>query len=367
MNTILWLILFAGSLTIWLLSPSPPLLAIMCLLIAAPIVSWMLLLPLRKRQTVLLQAPSVCGKGKPFTISLTLPRCTLPLGSALAWLEVENCTTGEILRRRFRITRQMQWQLTSAYCGGLRCRVIRVWALDLFGILPLPLPCRAKKRISVMPDTFPMEVEDSFSLSHEDDCQDYAPDRRGQDPSETFQIRDYVPGDNLHQIHWKLSGKTGQLLVREGSCPVDHSLLIFVERRWDAVSPSHADALMEAVVSLCQALTEAGKPFHLAWNQSQITQYAISSADQLPEAVTALLKSRAVTEGPAGAAMYQMTGMPAGHILYFCNQLPPEGEDFSGNVQTFLCGDAASSEDVISFTPENMADVLGHLEGGAWF
>ncbi len=365
MTAIVWLVLFTGILTVWLLSPSPPLFSILCLMIAAPIVSWLLLLPLRKRQSVTLQAPSVVSKGAPAVLTLSLPKCKLPLGSALVWVEIENCSTGEVFRRRFRVSHQMQWTLTSQYCGGLRCRVTRVWGLDLFGLLALPLPCRAKKRITVMPDTFPIEMEESLSLSRNEDCPDYAPDRRGQDLTETFQIRDYVPGDNLHQIHWKLSSKTGQLVVREASCPVDHSLLVFVERRWDAVSAPHADALMEAVVSLCQSLTEAGRPFHLAWNQAQIHQYAISTADQLPEAVTALLKSSAVKEGPSGAAMYQRSEIPAGHILYFCNQLPPDGERFAENVQVFLCADAGSGDGVVTFTPENMTDVLGHLEGGA--
>ncbi len=367
MTAVVWLVVLLGCLAVWLLSPSPPLLAFLCVLIGAPTISWLLLLPLRKRQTVSLQAPAVIGKGKPAVLTIDLPECGFPLGSALVWLEIENCSTGQVLRRRFRVCRSLQWELVSRYCGGLRCRVTRVWGLDLMGLLPMPLPCTAKKRITVMPDTFPIQIEDSLTVSRRDECEDYAPDRRGQDLTETFQIREYVPGDNLHQIHWKLSGKTGQLLVRDASCPVDHSLMVFVERRWDRVSAPYADALMEAVVSLCQALAEAGRAFHLAWNQAQIQQYPISSVDQLPEAVTALLKSSAVTEGPSGASLYQHLEIPAGHILYFCNQLPPSQELFPANVQTFLCAEGAASGNVTVFTPETMTDVLAHLEGGADF
>ncbi len=365
MTAILWLLLFAAVLAAWLLAPSTGLLAALCVFIAAPLLSWLLLFPLRRRQNILLRAPSVTTKGQAVPLTILLPRCKLPLGSALVWIEVENTVTGQVLRRKLRLSHEATWNLESCFCGGLRCRVIRVWALDLFGLLPLPLPCRGEKKITVMPNTFPVEVDDALSITRSDDCQEYAPDRRGQDMSETFQIRDYVPGDNLHQIHWKLSGKTGQLLVREASCPVDHSLVLLVERRQDNVSPRLADALMEAVISVCQSLVEAGKPFYLMWNETQLRQFAIGSEAQLPEAAASLLQSPIDEKGLSAAALYLHSDLTAGRILYFCHQLPSTEELPSENTQIYLCAEEpCSGENIIAFTPENMTDVLRRLEGG---
>lgn len=48
------------------------------------------------------------------------------------------------------------------------------------------------------------------------------PDRAGSGPGETFQIRPYVPGDPIRQLHWKLSAKLDQPLIRElGHAPED--------------------------------------------------------------------------------------------------------------------------------------------------
>ena len=33
--------------------------------------------------------------------------------------------------------------------------------------------------------------------------------------SENHELRLYRPGDNLHQVHWKLSAKTGKMILRE--------------------------------------------------------------------------------------------------------------------------------------------------------
>ena len=41
--------------------------------------------------------------------------------------------------------------------------------------------------------------------------------RKGNDPSEIFDIREYVPGDDIRSIHWKLSSKTDTLILKEAS------------------------------------------------------------------------------------------------------------------------------------------------------
>lgn len=43
--------------------------------------------------------------------------------------------------------------------------------------------------------------------------------RKGSDPGETFENREYVPGDDIRSIHWKLSSKTDQLIIRRRAHP----------------------------------------------------------------------------------------------------------------------------------------------------
>lgn len=37
----------------------------------------------------------------------------------------------------------------------------------------------------------------------------------GDDPGETYDIREYRSGDSIRQIHWKLSGKLDDIMIRE--------------------------------------------------------------------------------------------------------------------------------------------------------
>lgn len=104
-------------------------------------------------------------------------------------------------------------------------------------------------------------------------------------------------------------------MVRDAAKPVDHRLTIYVERR--TAPPRLADGLMEAAVSLCQAYVD--QPFRLMWSGETASVREITGEEQLPEAVTALLKSKAQEE-PQPPEL-----RPEGKLLYCCTQLPADG------------------------------------------
>ena len=43
--------------------------------------------------------------------------------------------------------------------------------------------------------------------------------RPGYDPSELFDVREFQNGDRLQSVHWKLSARTDELMVKENSLP----------------------------------------------------------------------------------------------------------------------------------------------------
>ena len=50
--------------------------------------------------------------------------------------------------------------------------------------------------------------------------------RKGNDPSQVLDIRDYERGDNVKRIHWKLSARLGKTMVRELDMPSDQDTLV---------------------------------------------------------------------------------------------------------------------------------------------
>lgn len=357
MSLLFWLLCLIAMTVGYLLEPNIGLLCVLLVFIAAPMVSWLIMVLMRKKIQIQLTVPGVTGKRKSFVLSVRMQSNTrIPLGKTVVWLQLINTVTEEIQRKRVCFRGDGKWHLESAYCGCIEYRVISVWCYDIFGILPMHIPCKAKKRTVVMPDTFPVEIESILSRSDAEDCVEYAPDKKGSDPTETLQIRDYVPGDNLRQIHWKMSSKLDKLIVREPSEPINRELMVFLDRSMDVADPGTADALMEAVTSVCQGLTETGQPFCLAWNEENICVYEVNHQEQLPEAIAAMLKSERPADGMSGSALYRkMRGeVKVGAVLYFCSKLPDEPFP-SERVQTYLCG---HGENVMTFTPRNMSDTL---------
>ena len=362
MSILLWLLCVVAMAVALLMIPHPALLAALVLFVAAPMVSWLVLLLVRRKVRIRLTAPGVAGKNKPFTLRTQLESETrMPFGKTVMWLELTNAVTGETQKKRIVFRGSGEWTLQSAYCGCIECRTAGVWCYDLFGILPVKIPCKAKKRIVIMPDTFPVEIQTVLTRSNLDDCTEYAPDQKGSDRTETMQIRDYVPGDPLQQIHWKLSTKLDRLIVRDPAQPVDRELMVFLEQTDDSRSPETADALLEAVVSVCQALAEANQPFRLAWNEDVIHIFDVRNSEALPEAVSAILKSRRNLAQICGTELYQKTkgDTDVGAVLYFCSAQPDDPFP-SARTQVYLCGDG-NGENVTAFTPQNMTDVLSSL------
>lgn len=359
MSLLLWLLSLLALMVAQLLVPHPAVLCTLIVSAGAPVISWLIMVTIRKKVQISLSAPGVAGKNKPFVLQANLQSSgCLPVGKIVLWLCLTNAVTGETQKKRVAFRGSGQWILESAYCGCIECVAASIWCYDIFGVLPLRIPDKAKKRTVVMPDTFPVEIETVLSPSYQADCSEYAPDKRGADRTETLQIRDYVPGDSLRQIHWKLSGKLDKLMVRDPAQPIDRTLMVFLEKMDDMCTPERVDALLEAVTSLCQALTEAGQPFRLAWNEDRIVIFDITNKEQLPEAVSAMLKAPKAASGIPGSVLYQKTRGDGnmGAVLYFCSALA--GDPFpEARTQIFLCGEG-SGENVTAFTPQNMYETL---------
>lgn len=365
MNLILWIICTVAIWIAYLVEPHVALMGLGLLFLAGPLTALVILIYQRKGISVDLVTPAVTGKNKPIRLSIEFhSKSKLPLGKGLVYLTVSNLSSEEIIERKLNVHRQEDWLVTSNYCGCLECRVDRLWCYDVFGIFKLKVPEPVKRVIIVTPNTFPVDVESGMSISNRDDFTEYSPYEKGYDKTETFQIRDYVPGDSLQQIHWKLSGKLDKLIVREGSQPVDRDLLVFVDRSGDLPGPEMVDALLEAATSVCQALTEGGIPFTLIWNQETTELHPVMTKDQFPEAISAMLKSRPMTEGMPASELYMRTAsdVAAGRVLYFCSSLPPQ-DFFQGRAQYFLCGQADSSG-VIDFGPSDMQEKLANIRWG---
>ena len=79
---------------------------------------------------------------------------------------------------------------------------------------------------------------------------------RGEDVSETFDLREYQKGDSIRTVHWKLSGKTDDLLVREFSRPANYNTILLFEFHRRPEEDSDSKHSINMIASLTRAVME---------------------------------------------------------------------------------------------------------------
>lgn len=106
----------------------------------------------------------------------------------------------------------------------------------------------------------------------------FDPHRKGQDASEVYELRDYRDGDSVRSIHWKLSARFGELMVREASHPADFDLAVVCAlHRRDCNDPTRTasiGAALSLLTSMSRALLNCGMGHSVVFRHGDVLQDA---------------------------------------------------------------------------------------------
>lgn len=174
-------------------------------------------------------------------------------------------------RMLFRLAdREEEYEVASSnrLCGAIKISCEQIWVLDILNLFKVRAgKCRETRSI-VYPRKLNLLVGLSRTTVGAPKSEGLMQNRKGNDPSEMFDIREYVPGDDIRSIHWKLSSKTDSLILRQASDPSHYNVVLLPDFGLDvAVYPEAAEintaiAAMYAVgeqlamkqVAFCMAL-----------------------------------------------------------------------------------------------------------------
>ena len=117
--------------------------------------------------------------------------------------------------------------LPTDHCGGISVTVEALRISDYMGLFSFPVRCREKSTILVRPTPVPMDLSREFQQHIP---RSWTP-KAGGGYAENHEHRLYRPGDSLNQVHWKLSAKTGDLIIREPMEPRNGLLLLTMNLR----------------------------------------------------------------------------------------------------------------------------------------
>lgn len=350
-------------------------LALAALMVLIPVCSVFVNLYLKKKLRIHIEAPMIQRKGDPGRILVTIQNPTV-FSALRIRLDLEVCNQlnrqrhcEKIMTHALGKTKQKNpLRFASDYCGRIRISIPRVVLYDCFGLIGIPMAYKTVVHMTVQPDTFEPNVVLVPSPSSTDDSDIYSQEKSGMDMSEVYQIREYVPGDSLRQIHWKLSNKFDKLIVRDPGLPITRNVLVFWERTGERGDPDLIDAQAEVLISLCRSLTDNGIQYNLGWNDTDrnlCILHEIRDMDDLVAIIPRLLRATGCKEGVSGAALLLQTRADAlcAHMVYLAEEPQAETVELSryGHVTVLACGEDAP-EDSVLFNEEDFIQQLTEIE-----
>jgi uncharacterized protein (DUF58 family) len=219
--------------------------------------------------TVFCVVRPACHVGKMIHVTFTLQRKNrLPLGIVSLDAVLSNILFGDQVPLSITFqpgeekTMEFEYPLQTKDCGVVRIRASSMACYDLLGLFCWHRPVDVQGELRVYPQELTLHLE----LEHRPETKNfgtmYDPYKKGQDVSEVAGLRDYVQGDAIHSIHWKLSSKMDKTIVREFGNPTDYNTLILYELTHSdgkrAVSHARNNAVLALTASLGYSLLELG-------------------------------------------------------------------------------------------------------------
>lgn len=123
---------------------------------------------------------------------------------------------------------KVDYPVKSFHCGVITVSADSVCIFDLFNLFRFNRNLSITREIPVFPDekiiddTFNMDFSEGYNNLEESTI-------KGNDTSDVSEIREYIPGDKLQNIHWKLSAKKDILMVKERVSLTSTQLLFYIE------------------------------------------------------------------------------------------------------------------------------------------
>ena len=294
---IIWLLCWLGSLVFLVFYQRWLAWLMLAAVLLIPLFSLLVSLPAMVTARLETHSPGRVTVGTPAVLSF---RCSSK-GIVPQWscrVLVTHSITGQCRRLR------RSAPLPTDRSGVLFCRLTRVWVYDYLGLFRFPLRGQRNLKVVVEPTPIPIPNEQDADA---DSVFAWKPKNGGF--SENHELRLYAPGDSLRQIHWKLTAKTGKLIIREPMIPDPGKVLVRLELKG---SPQELERLLGRALWLGQRLVQQQIPFELlTLTAAGVRRTTVSSPQGLELAMDTLLSSSPIQTGtleiPAEAFTRQYT------------------------------------------------------------
>ena len=264
------ILLIISALILYLFDNETVTLALLLALIVMPAVSVGLLALSGRNFRISMERAAQSGENPVVRVRIENPDI-IPLAAVEAEVVCTNLRTGEadsyIIRNtpRPKSTQEIDLEVMPKNAGRYEIAVSSAVLTDPLQLSSRQIVCQDIEYVTVMPEQFDMQVSyaSDAAMLESDRSSD---SRRGNDPGEVRAIREYVPGDPVRNIHWKLSEKTDKLLVKELGSPITDQFLVILDTAHEVSQiPAALETIASVFVSLAETIRQYSSGLSIGW------------------------------------------------------------------------------------------------------
>lgn len=257
------------------------------LTVLLPLLSVLVSLPAMLRARLRLEAEGACLRQEKAFAAVHTNGGFLPVPPCCFRLQTEHVMTGEKTRLRQKTvgTDSRYLMLDTSHAGLLRCTLERARVYDYLKLFRIPVRVSLPVEVLVKPAAEEPEQLPNLTRFMTKRLQP----KHGGGFSEEHEMRTYRPGDPLRDVHWKLSVKTEDLIIREAQEPVRGKVLLTLDL---AGTPDEIDSVLSSFLWLSRWLLEHETPHELIWidpTDCHVVSVRITAAREQEEALERML------------------------------------------------------------------------------
>lgn len=208
-------------------------LGLLLLVICVPIASMIVGRIQLKRTSLEFSLPGSCVAGSDLEFKIAIRRPRMLKSRVELLFEIENLMLGTCAEQPVSLsptTGKIERYVLPLYtgCPGvLHVKLASARAHDVLGFFELSIPGASfKTSCTVYPRVSDIDLHVNPTGARDDSNAAFDLNCPGNDRSEVFEVRDFQQGDSAKDVHWKLSARMRDLVVRVPSRPAGHTVAL---------------------------------------------------------------------------------------------------------------------------------------------
>lgn len=200
-----------------------------------------------------------------FNLSIT-NKTIFPYPTAIVNIEYKNKFSHNFSNMKISIpihshsSQTLNFTLSSEYSGIINVKIKSITIFDYLKLFSLNIKKNTSADVYIIPESYSDTYPNNFITLPCETNTEFSKVKSGDDPSEIFDLKDYIPGDKLNRIHWNLSSKQNQLITKHYSLSIDSPIAVITDITFNLneTKLSEINVALEIFYNISLSLLESG-------------------------------------------------------------------------------------------------------------